>query len=82
MGLWKKKPSECDSCHKKSDILIPLYLLRERGDEEEMVLRYYCPDCFYIATNPIHALSVNPIDDAAHSIIKHLKAEDTEEDAE
>jgi len=82
MEIWKKKPIECDSCHEKSDILIPLYILKEKGNREEMKLRFYCPDCFYTATNPVHALSVNPIDGAVQNIINRLTTEDTEEDDE
>ena len=70
--------TDCDSCKKEKDILIPIFVLDEEklhyslDTQEIMVLKFYCTECFYERTNPIQCLNIDtPIISYAKKIIEN-----------
>jgi len=42
------KQGNCDSCHEKSDALIPIWVWDETSCGDMMTEKFYCVDCFTI----------------------------------
>lgn len=58
---------KCGSCGKHVDVLVPVFVLVDSGKLE---VRYYCPKCFYVLTDPVQTIQEHPLTDSAKRILE------------